>query len=1117
MRQGLLKTTAKILWVLSFIACNNAYAQSYANSSSRHAGGETRASLHDVLNEIKQRHDVSFLYTQENIGKIVVHGNLNYNKPVEHLLKKALTPHHLKFEKISDGYYSIYLPKMTSAIVDETANNARQQLEVRGTVTDTSGATLPGVSVSLKNTTGIGTSTNLNGKYILDIPENDNPVLVFTYIGFKTIEVPVRERQVIDVVMQSEESQLKEVIVVGYGTQKKISVTGAISTVPVKELQQVATPSLSNTIGGKLPGIITRQAHGEPGYDAAQVLIRGMGTWANRSPLILVDGVERDMNDINIQAIESFSILKDASATAVYGVRGANGVILITTKRGEVGKPEITFRSEGAMLTSLRIPEYINSGEYATLMNEALDNVEKPRRFTDEEIEKFRTGSDPYLYPNVDWNDVLFKETTHQTMSNLSISGGSQTVRYFTNVGFTVQNGIYKEDNLNEYKTNANLKRYNFRSNVDINLSKNFKIDLGLGGIIRRANYPGSSMPNIFDAIKRTPPLTFPVKNPDGTPGGILAFLGSNPWGMVTQSGYAVQNRNTLQGTFGANWNLSSLVTEGLSLNGKFAYDHYYFGTNTRHKTFAVRQYLGKDPETGEDLYQTHREELPLGYSIGNDANRALYTEASVNYNRTFIDKHTFTGLLLFNRRDYVNLTAGSSTDNLAFRRQGIAGRLTYDFDNRYLAEFNFGYNGSENFPQGKQYGFFPSLSAGWIVSNEKFWKAGVVSQLKIRGSYGQVGNDQIGGRRFLFLTTVNRTGQSYRFGDGHIFWQGFEEGFIGNPNVSWEVSTKANIGIDLELFNGKVRLQADAFNEEREGILMQRRDVPTISGFYPWSIPYANLGIVKNKGLDGLLEVRNTTPGGFFYSFRGNFTFARNEIIENDEPKRRYDYLSEKGHPIDQPFGYVAMGFFEDEEDIENSPVQTFMTEVRPGDIKFRDLNDDGVIDTYDRMPIGQPRTPEIMYGFGGTIGYKGFDLSIHFAGVANTSLFLDFGSMFPFADGLGSWNVLREYYDHRWTPDNPDPKYPAVIDGPSPNNYRTSTLYMKNGNYLRIKNAEVGYNLPEGSLKRLKVKGIRVFVNGVNLHTWDHVKVINPESNHGTGEYPLQRTLNLGAEVTF
>lgn len=985
-----------------------------------------------------------------------------------------------------------------------------------GYVVDEKDLPLPGVTVRILPA-GKVTSTDVNGAFSIE-SVNETDSIQFSFVGYKTQVWKVGKQHSINVkLLPSEENKLNEVTVVGYGTQKKVSVTGSLSTISVKELQKVSTPSLSNAIAGKLPGIITRQASGEPGYDAAQVYIRGLSTFVNNGPLVMVDGVERDMNQLNAQEIESFTILKDASATAIYGVRGANGVILINTKRGDLGRPHITYRAEAATLRAMRLPKYINGQEYASLMNEALNNAGQNPRWSDEELQKFGDGSDPYLYPNSDWTQAVIKRDTWQTIHNLSVTGGSEIVKYYTNVGFTALDGIYKQDPQNKFNTNANIKRYNFRSNLDFNLSKSFTMQLSLGGIIQSGNYPGFSAPDIFSSLAIISPIAFPVTNPDGSPGGAATYIGWNPWGRATQAGYSTQDRSTLQGTFGAKWDLSSLVTKGLSIRGLFSYDRYGQTNNVRVKEFEVKRYLGKDPDTGEDLYSTtFREEKPLGYAIENNSNRAIYLETQLNYDRTF-GKHSVTSMVLFNRRDYVNLTAGESVYNIPYRRQGLAGRTTYNFDNRYLAEVNFGYNGSENFPKGKRYGFFPSFSAGWIISNEKFWNVNFISSLKLRGSYGKVGNDQIGASRFLFLSTIRTQGQSYYFGPGQEVIAGMEENAIGNQNVTWETAIKRNIGLDLSLFHDRVTLQVDAFNETRDNILLQRQTVPAVTGFFPWSIPFGNLGKVKNKGIDALLEVRNTTSKGFFYSFRGNFTFARNTVIENDEAAKRYPYLTGKGISLGRSFAFVADGFFDNQDEIDTSPRQTFSI-PRVGDVKYKDINGDGVIDAFDQIPVGYSRLPEMTFGFGTTVSYKGFDASVYFTGAANSSIFLSGYSMWPFYDGLGVNNVLREYYDNRWTPETANTAlYPSIDVGNNPNNFLNSTLWMRNGNYLRLRNAEIGYTLSRRVTESLHLNNVRFFVNAVNLATWDNIKIIDPESNDGTGGYPLQRSFNLGLQVDF
>ena len=991
-----------------------------------------------------------------------------------------------------------------------------------GKVIDENGEILPGVTVRIVGTQK-SVATDINGKFLIEI-NNEADSVAFSFVGYKTKTIRAGQERtvIIKLEVDKEGRKLNEIVVVGFGSQKKLDVTGAVSTVKVGDLQQSSTPSLSNTLGGRLPGIVTRQSSGEPGYDAANVYIRGFGTSGNRSPLILVDGVERDMNNLNIQEIESVTILKDASATAVYGIRGANGVLLITTKRGVEGKTRITFRTENAILTALRLPQYVNSYQYATLVNQATANVGKTPFYSDVQLQKYKDGSDPYLYPNVDWTNAVLKKNTLQTINNLSITGGNEKYKFFVNIGYTDIQGIYKEASNNPYATNTNVHRYNFRSNVDINLAKNLSMELNLGGIIQSSIYPGNSSGTIFQSLSLTPSLSYPLLNPDGSyPGSASnADLSENPFSKSTAHGYVTQLLNTLQSSFVPKWDLSSLVTKGLSVRGLFSSDFYSTMGNVRTKQPQTKQYLGKDAN-GIDQYKIVQNETALGYSSNFTGTRAIYTEASINYDRSF-GKHSISGLLVANTRDYVNYAASTSIDNLPYRRIGYASRLTYNYDTRYLAEFNAGYNGSENFPKGRQYGFFPSGALGWYISNEPFWKIKAISSLKFRGSYGLVGNDQIGGRRFLFLTTINKTATNYPLGADQTYNStgSFAEGTIGNNQVTWEVAKKANIGMDLEMFDGKIVLQVDAFRERRSGILLQRGQIPIVSGLPSNIIPYANLGIVNNKGFESSLTIQNKTKDGFYYSLTGNFTFTRNKIIEDDSPIMAYPYQNSRGNSLDRSYGYVALGLFKDQNDINNSPSQTALASViHPGDIKYKDLNGDGKITSDDRTYIGYARTPEIMFGFGGTIAWKGFDASIFFTGAAHSNIILSGFAVTPFSSALNNYNVWTDYFNNRWIPgaDNSKAKYPSVVDGNNTNNYTTNTLYMRDGSYIRLKSAEIGYNISKGFIKRIGMSDARIFINGINLALWDKVKVIDPESDNGSGGYPLQRSANLGLQVKF
>jgi TonB-linked SusC/RagA family outer membrane protein len=1006
------------------------------------------------------------------------------------------------------------LNNLTAQTAEKVQTN---KIKITGKVTDENGEVLPGVSVSVKGT-AFGTVVDTYGMYSIEVPAGS--ALTFNMIGFAEENEAIEGRHEINVVMKDESLVLENIVVVGYGTQKKVSLVASISSIDTKEISRMATTSVSNAISGRIPGIITRQTSGEPGFEAAKIYVRGMSSWVNNAPLILVDGVERDINSVNPSDIESFSILKDASATAVYGVKGANGVILINTKRGKSGKPQITFRTETAILNSLSQRNYIDGYEYALLMNEGKTNSGiTTGLWTEEELEKFRTGSDPYLYPNVDWVSEVLKPTSAQNINNLSVSGGNDIVRYYINVGYSYQDGIYRQDTSNDFNTNAVVNRYNYRSNIDINLTKDLAIDLGIGGIIDDRNYPGAGAAGILDGLRDTGPIAFPKLNPDGSIAGINMYVGSNPWGQATQSGYSDEHLSTIQSTFGAKWDLSTLITKGLSIKGRFSFDFYHANKALRYKVFGVKEYLGKN-ELGEDMYNVNREEQGMGYSIGQNSNRSIYMDLGLNYDRTFGD-HYVSGLLLFNRRSHDNLSAGTTIANLPARNQGIASRLTYNYVQRYFLEFNAGYNGSENFPKGKRMGFFPAVSLGWLVSNESFWNNNsFVSNLKFRASHGKVGNDNVGGARFLYLTSMNKNnGDQYAvWGTDHIRENSITEAQMGYNNVTWETATKTNLGFDLGLWNGRITLQTDFFNENREGILIQRQSVPSATGFQGASILYGNLGVANNKGMDGLLEIKTRTSSGLFYSFRVNATYAHNEIVKNDRPTPLYPNLSELGHPIGQNFGLVALGFFETQEEADNWLDQSALGgRPGPGDIKYADVNENGIIDVSDTKAIGYPRTPEFMFGFGGTLEYKGIDFSAFFSGATNTSVFFEGRSFYPFDNGMGYFNIFQEYYDNRWIPnaDNSHAKYPRVIDGPNVQTNRRSTVWLQDASYLRLKNLEIGYTLPKNWVKAIKLSDLRVFVNGTNLYTWDKINhTIDPESDNW---YPIQRAFNFGLSVNF
>ncbi|MDR1720081.1 MAG: TonB-dependent receptor [Dysgonamonadaceae bacterium] len=991
------------------------------------------------------------------------------------------------------------------------------QKKVEGVCLDADGAPLIGLTVTVKGTT-TATITNLEGKYTINARPAD--MLVFSYIGYQTQELTVGDRKEINVVMREATVEMEDVVIVGYGTQKKISVTGAIANASIPELQAVPTASFSNALAGQLPGLISAQHSGEPGFDGANLYVRGWSTFSSyRYPLVFVDGIERDINIVNPAEVESFSILKDASATAVYGVRGANGVILITTKKGKMGKAKVSFRSEYAMLQGNRFPEFVQAYEFATLMNEANLNIDNPLPWSADDLQKFRDGSDPYMHPNVDWIDEVFKKNTWQTSQNVNISGGNEAVRYYINIGYMGKDGLYKEDPSLNYETNGGkFRRYNLRSNIDVNVTKEILVELGIATTIQDRGYQGTSASEIWGAIGMTSPLIYPVKNPDGSiaGGGATGYLLGNPYGLATQTGYTQMFVGHSQGNLSARWDLSRLVTKGLSIAGKFSFDYKLQNEVFRRIAFEVKQITGQDEE-GNYMYQTWRNQGAMGYSTDFQAgNHYVYYEGSLNYDRTFGD-HNVTAMLLFNRSQYVDMHAGSSINNLPARHEGMAGRLVYNFANRYITEFNFGYNGSEQFPKENRYGFFPALSLGWVVSNEGFWNDSFVNHLKLRASVGKVGNDGADGDRYLYITALNPSATGYMYGSGQTGLVGIEEKKFGVP-LRWETSTKYNAGIDIGVLN-KFNLTFDIFKEKREGILLKRASVPYFVGLVPHGIPYGNVGEVDNKGFDGSVEFKNTTAYGLTYSLKANISFAQNTLREDDSPEPAEPYQNPRGRRMDSLLGLVALGLFETQEEIDAWPRSAYKNELIPGDVKYQDVNEDGIIDDKDRVYMGYSYVPDIMYGFGGSLRYKCFDALVHFAGVGRRSTFLTGVGMYPFSLAYPNYNVLKEYYDNRWIPgaDNSDAVYPTVrADGANPHNNQASTLYLRDASYLKLQNAEIGFTVPRKFTDALGMESIRFFVNGNNLLTFDKLKIIDPEQNLWDA-YPLQRVYNIGAQINF
>ena len=982
-------------------------------------------------------------------------------------------------------------------------------LRVMGSVKDHSGEPLIGVTVFVKERPNIGTATDINGNYLIDVLPDD--VLEFSYVGYKTQDVAVAGRGLLDVVLEQNDALLDAVEVVGYGVQKKISVIGSQQSIQVDELK-VPAANLTQGLAGRVAGLVSVQRTSEPGFDDADIYIRGISTLtaSMSAPLTLVDGVPRSFANVDPEDIESFSILKDASATAVYGVRGANGVIIINTKSGLKGRPKFTVRYTEGITTPTKITDFVDGATYMEMSNEASTTRGGGTLYSREVIEKTRTHADPYLYPNVDWMDEILRDYSHNRSANVNVSGGSDKAVYYIGLAYYDEDGMYKDTKLADYNSNTYYRRYNVTTNLTLNPFRTTEIKLGIQGYLANANYPASSQATIFESAYFTQPTYIAPMYPDGKLG---AFSGGglNPVAELGATGYANQWRSQVY----SNLRVTQQLCKGLSITGMFSFDTYNYTSNRFTKSPNTYHATGRDANGNLIYEQTRQGTENLAYSLSAKGDRTIYLEAALNYKNTF-GRHDVSGMLLFNQSDEINTKATNVEEALPYRFRGLAGRFTYGFDDRYFAEFNFGYNGSENFAPKNRYGFFPSMGLGWVISNESFFEplTGVIQYLKVRGTWGQVGNSQISGRRFAYLATVtDSSSTSYTFGKNMD--QNFGTTAINEyaVDVTWEVADKTDIGVDMRLLNNKLNFQFDYFKESREGIYLRRSSIPAYVGMI--NKPYGNIGRVENKGVEFSINYANSW-GDWSLSLMGNYSFNRNKVLEDDSTAA-YPWQSTIGNKVGQRFGLVALGLFESYEEIAASPMQT--GDTRPGDIKYKDVNGDGKIDEYDKVPIGWGSVPEIMYGFGFSVGWKNLSLTAMFQGAAHVDAMLSGEGVLPFSQGSSRGNLLSNITD-RWTEQNPsqDVFYPRLSIGNINMNYETSTWWLKNTDYLRLKNIELSYRLPDRWMKRIHLDNARVFIQGVNLLTFSSFKIWDVELGDGRGaRYPNIASVSLGVNFNF
>lgn len=1048
-----------------------------------------------------------------------------------------------------------------------------QGVKISGTLKDSKGGPIVGAFVFIKGTTN-GTVTDRNGSYIIQYT-GENPTLVFSFIGYIKKEIKVNGRTIVDEVLKDNEEQLDEVVVVGYGTQKKITVTGAVASVQNKELKQSTAPNFGAVLSGRLTGLASLQVSGQPGYDEVKLYLRGIGTMNDASPLILIDGVPRsDIASLDPNEVASVSVLKDASATAVFGVRGANGVLIITTRRGtSTGAPEVNATVTYSMQQIFNRPEHINSWDYAMLENQAYINDNWKLNLLDEQlpnpkfmIDKYKQGGD-FFYPNRDGYKEVIADFAPQVRSNVSLSGGNEQAKYFVNVGYLKQGSLLKTEDPASlgYDPGLKLNRFNTRANFDYKISKYLKGWVNLSTIVEKANSPnsqylqrvnnGAIMADIFSKINEQKPYYPGPYVPEGSIDALGRELPSYPYPMaviqqtylgslasvINRRGYVTETRMNLESTAGLELDLGFL-TNGLSTKFMISYDTYPVTTN--YAAISSISWQATAIPAKNETQTSHFGQIDpamdwpsLQVSRNSSSYYKMNMQYAINYARTFMDKHDVGAMVTLTRDNWVN---NSNSPDLPFNVLGIASRVTYAYNNRYLAEVNMGYNGSEQFAPSKRFGFFPAISGGWIISNEKFMSSisDVLSNLKIRASYGISGNDKIGGQRFLYLdntviTDIPADGNPYGFsslGNGKVL----QQIALGNPNIGWEEARKQNYGIEVGLFRS-FSLIFDYFRENRTKILINRNTVPILQGYPLDGIPKVNMGEMENHGFELEASYKKRFSKDLFVSLGGNFAFSRNKVIKSDEPRRMdgsyYEYRMQ-GFPLNQNWGYLINwddggGYFHNGDEIANyknakGDLVTYnIGSPRPGDFKYIDLNEDGVIDTKDLAPIGYTNVPEITYATNLSATYKSFDVAILLQGIANASSMYSSGML----ETSGQYTPLHL---EAWTKEreaNGDPfVYPALSSLAGSVSITGNRFFIQNRNYLRLKNVEFGYTFSQAWLNRMKIKSLRMAVSANNLFTWDKLKVnsIDPENapdvqNRNGFGFPLVRTYNLSLSITL
>ena len=1117
----------------SFASYNN-YSQFKTLSVSM-----SNSTLREVLKTIEKSSQFVFFYLDDAVNlerKVSIDSK---NKNIEEILSELFEGTSCTY-RISDR--QIFISGKAPASTEQQQNKRK----ISGRVTDIKGEPLIGVNVTVDGDAN-GSITNMDGLYEIFVTKK-SVVLKFTYIGFKTSEIRTNaSTNIYDVTLEEQVNELEETVIVGYGTQRKISNIGAQSSMKMEDIK-TPSASLTTTLAGRLAGVVAVQRTGEPGKDAADIWIRGISTPNTSSPLVLVDGVERSFNDIDPEDIESLTTLKDASATAVYGVRGANGVILIKTKPGKVGKPTVSADYYESFTRFTKMVDLADGITYMNAANEAMRNDGIATKYTEDQIRNTIAGKDPYLYPNVDWLKEIFNDWGHNRRVNVNVRGGSEKVAYYASVSYFNETGMTVTDkNIDTYDSKMKYSRYNFTTNLNIDVTPTTKVEIGAQGYLGEGNYPAISSADLYNAAMSISPVEYPkmffVNGEAYVPGTSTNNNFNNPYSQATRRGYDNLTKNQIYSNLRVTQDLD-MLTKGLKLTAMYAFDVY--NEIHVHQDRAESTYNFLDTSVPYDmngqpiLQRIYEGSNVLSYKQETSGNKKTYLEASLNYDRTFNDDHRVSALFLFNQQSKLLYPKGTLEDAIPYRMMGIAGRATYSWKDRYFAEFNIGYNGAENFSPKHRFGTFPAFGVGWVVSNEKFWQplSKAVSFLKIRYTDGKVGNSEVSDRRFMYLDQMKENGDyGYKFGPNGTKWSGYETVNMA-VDLIWEESRKQDLGIDLKLFNDDLSIVFDLFKERRENILLKREhSIPSFLG-YNTSAPYGNIGIIENKGFDGTIEYNKRINKDWVIALRGNVTFNKDKWIQGELPEQKYEWMNQYGHNINGVKGYVAEGLFTQAEiddmarweslsdankAITPKPFASQFGTVKAGDIKYKDLNNDGQIDAYDQTYISRGDVPTTVYGFGFTVGWKDLSVGMMFQGVAGAERVLNGSSVNPFNGGGGSGNLYSNIGD-RWTEEKPDQNafYPRLSYGSETtsniNNFQKSTWWVRNMNFLRLKTLQISYNLPKPWVNKVHLKNAAVYVMGTNLFTLSRFKLWDPELNTDNGaSYPNTTSYSVGINFTF